>query len=283
MHISLAYSPDTDDAFMVHALKNRLLSWGEYEFEFISKDIQELNVAAQEQRYDITAISIAAYPSMAYNYLLMPIGASIGDDFGPAIVVRQDSPVRHWSELKGQRIAVPGTLTSAFFAAKELLGSFTPVPMYFLDIAPAVRSGTVDGGILIHELQLICEQHGLTKVGDLGKIWHRKFKLPLPLGANAIRRSLGHPHIQRLTELYTASIKHGLNARTSTLEAVLPQAKATLELADGNRYIDMYVNRRSLRIDQDVRMAIDTLFAIGSKYDLCTPVTLTEHFLVGGS
>jgi 1,4-dihydroxy-6-naphthoate synthase len=272
--ISIAYSPDTDDAFMVHALKERLVDWRGYSFTFTSADIQELNEAARRGVYDVTAISIAAYPSMADDYLLMTIGASIGDEFGPAVVVRPDAPFQTLADLAHRRIAIPGRNTSAFYAARGLIGAFDDVPLYFKDIAGAVKRGEVDAGILIHELQLDCESDGLRKVDDLGRAWHRSHALPLPLGANAIRRALGERVVREVGELLKASIEHGLAARDSTLRAALASSGAHLDVALGDRYIDMYVNRRSLGFAPDVREAMRRLIGIGVEEGLCRPLTL---------
>ena len=272
--ISIAFSPDTDDAFMVHALRAGLLTSDEYELSFTAADIQQLNRAAVDGTYDVTAISIAAYPHLTSQYLLMPIGASIGDDFGPAIIVSPDSPLTKPADLAGRRVAVPGLQTSAFFAARGLIGDFTAVPMSFLDISDAVLSGEVDAGILIHELQLNCEQRGLKKIGDLGLMWSERFQLPLPLGANAIKRDLGDKVIADITSLMRRSIEVGLANRQETLLEAMKSSQADLDEAHGDKYISMYVNRRSLALQADVREAITRLFTIGQDAGLCAPVDL---------
>ncbi|MEN9835781.1 MAG: hypothetical protein RL011_1974 [Pseudomonadota bacterium] len=274
--ISIAFSPDTDDAFMVHALRAGLVDTGNYEFTFTAADIQQLNEAAKEGIYDVTAISIAAYPDLAAEYLLMPIGASIGDDFGPAIIVKPGSPITSPSQLKDKRIAVPGLQTSAYFAARGLIGEFTAVPMSFLDIGDAVLTGEVDAGILIHELQLNCEQRGLSKIGDLGLMWSERFHLPLPLGANAIRRGLGDAVLKDVTALMRKSIEVGLTNRHDTLVEAMKSSKADLDLSGGEKYISMYVNRRSLALQTDVREAITRLFAIGANAGLCANISLAH-------
>ena len=272
--ISIAFSPDTDDAFMVHAMRAGHIDCGPFDFTYTAADIQHLNEQARLGRYDVTAISIAAYPGIADEYLLMPIGASIGDDFGPALIVRQDSALQDATELRGKRIAVPGRQTSAFFAARGLIGDFIDVPMGFLEISGAVARGEVDAGVLIHELQLDCEQRGFRKLGDLGKLWHAAKGLPLPLGANAIRRSLGPEAIHAITQLMRESIDFGLAHRASTLGEALKQSKAHLDLSLGDKYISMYVNERSLAMRPDVREAMAELFSIGAAAGLCPAVDL---------
>jgi 1,4-dihydroxy-6-naphthoate synthase len=276
--ISIAYSPDTDDAFMVHALRSGKLPAPGYDFSFVSADIQELNEAATRGVYDVTAISIAAYPSISDAYYMMPIGASIGDEFGPALIVRKDSPIQSPADLKGKRVAIPGRQTSAYFAARGLIGPFEAEPLHFLKIGPAVMAGEVDAGILIHELQLDCEAKGFRKLGDLGRLWHEAYRLPLPLGANAIKRSLGADVIRQVTELLRESIKVGLADREATLKAALSQSKAELDPAFGDRYISMYVNDRSLAFQPDVRDGIGRLFQLGEASGLCKRVELAEAF-----
>ena len=274
--ITLAFSPDTDDAFMVEALRQGQVDLGPYEFQCTAADIQQLNEQARHGVYDVTAISIAAYPALAADYLLMPVGASIGDEFGPALVVRADSAVTDASDLRGKTIAVPGLQTSAYLAARALLGDFTALPVGFRDVGPAVMSGRADAGILIHELQLTPETLGLRKVNDLGQLWWDRWHLPLPLGANAIRRSLGRQVISDVTAILRASIHAGLANREATLAAALAHSAADLDLAHGERYISMYVNHRSLAMAPDVREAMDRLFAIGTATGTTPPVSLDE-------
>jgi 1,4-dihydroxy-6-naphthoate synthase len=274
--ISIAYSPDTDDAFMVQALRSGQVNTGSYRFRFTAADIQELNALARQGVYDITAISIAAYPSLAKDYMLMPIGASIGDEFGPAIIVRPDSEITSVNELVGRRIAVPGLQTSAYFASRGLIGEFTAVPMSFLAIGEAVKNGDVAAGVLIHELQLDCEQRGFRKLADLGRLWSSRYNLPLPLGANAIKRDLGPQVIAEVTQILRDSIEFGLANRLATLKEALRSSKADIDLNAGDQYISMYVNHRSLAMQADVRAAMQQLFTIGEQTGLCPQVSLGE-------
>lgn len=278
MKITIAYSPDTDDQFMMLALKERRVDWQDFEFEFVVGDIQELNQKAREGIYEITAISVGAYPGLIDQYLLMPVGASIGDQFGPAIVVRPDSQLT-LDELKGRRIAVPGLNTSAHIAAQALIGPFTPVPMYFMDIRDAVMSGEIDAGVLIHELQLNPESQGLKKLTDLGRLWYDRFQLPLPLGANAIRRDLGAKNIERLSRIYRESIEVGLASRNQTIASAVASAaaKATLDEKLGDQYISMYVNQRSLEFQPDTLAGIKQLFDLGAARGLFAPIRLDEN------
>lgn len=278
--ITIAYSPDTDDAFMVRAMQDGAVDLRGYEFAFTSADIQELNDAATREVYDVTAISVAAYPDLSDRYLMMPVGASVGDEFGPALIVREGSPLRRPSELVEKRIAVPGLKTSAFFAARGVIGAFTAVPMHFTKIGPAVLAGDVDAGILIHELQLDCESKGFVKLGDLGKLWHAATGLPLPLGANAIRRGLGDAVIKDVNEIMRESVEYGLAHREDTLAKALSMSGAAIDAKLGDRYISMYVNERSLKFAQDARAGVQRLFAVGAEAGLCRSLAPDGAWLI---
>jgi len=275
--ITLAYSPDTDDAFMVYAIGAGLVDTEEFEFELYKADIQELNEKALENHFDVSAISIAAYPHIKQDYKIMTVGASIGDEFGPAIIVNLDAAISDPAALVGKRIAVPGLMTSAYFATRALIGDFDPVPMHFMKISDAVRAGEVDAGILIHEMQINCEDQGFKKLGDLGRLWHNKYKLPLPLGTNAIKRSLGDDKIARITKIMRKSIEVGLENREETLSLALDSSKADLTLALGDKYISMYVNHRSLHLQDDVRTAMQIMYDNGASAGLCEPVSVKEN------
>ena len=276
--ISIAYSPDTDDAFMVLALREKRVDWENFEFSFTVGDIQELNDAARNSVFDITAISVGAYPNLRENYLLMPVGASVGDEFGPAVVTSPTNPLSI-DDLVGKRIAVPGLNTSAHIAAQALFGPFTAVPMYFMEIRDAVMRGDVDAGILIHELQLDPESAGLRKISDLGRLWYDRFQLPLPLGANAIRRNLGPETISRLSRIYRRSVEVGLENRAATISSAVNSAAAKdlLDEAMGDRYISMYVNHRSLEFQEDVLAGIRTMFEQGAQKGVFLPLDLAGH------
>lgn len=276
--IKLAYSPDTDDAFMAAAMREKLIDWGDYDFEFTTADIQKLNDAASHGIYDVCAISIAAYPFIKDDYIMMPIGASIGDKFGPSIVVKKDSTIHDISELLSKSIALPGAATSAFFAATAVLPKFTAKHMAFDKISAVVESGEVDCGILIHESQLTPEESGLRKIADLGILWDEKYHLPLPLGTNAIRRDLGKKAIQEITSIYRASVQYGLDNREETIKKASSKAIMGLPYDLANEYIDRYVNHRSLKVEDDVLEGIKTLLSVGAENNLC-PNSLQTEFI----
>lgn len=278
--ITLAYSPDTDDAFMAQALIDKKVTHPNYTFKFYSKDIQELNVAAKEGLYDITAISIAAYPSIADKYVMIPVGASIGEGFGPAIIVRKDSDIKTPEDLAGKRIAVPGRETSAYFSATALLPNFDPEFMIFSDIEDAVFSGKVDAGILIHELQIDCESGAFRKIDDLGNLWAKKFDgLPLPLGTNAIRKSFSPEVIIDLVEIYRESIRYAFANRKETLEKAIASANPGMSYQLGDKYIDMFVNDRALKLDDDVKIGIQKLYDSGFEHGLCQKMHQSDYLI----
>src|ERR1041385_2194029 len=184
-NITLAHSPDSDDAFMFYGLATHKLDTGKLNFKHLLKDIQTLNEEAMRGTYDVTAISFHAYAYIADKYALLPHGASIGDNYGPIVV--SPEPVKA-EDLSKIRVAVPGTLTSAFLALRIFNPSFEYEVVPFDQIIAAVREGRCDAGLLIHEGQLFYGKLGLHKVIDLGEWWHERTGLPLPMGGNAIRR-----------------------------------------------------------------------------------------------
>ena len=275
-HITIAYSPDTDDAFMVYAMRQELVDTGSFTFSYTTGDIETLNEAAKLGSYDICAISVAAYPAIRSSYLLMPVGASVGVDFGPAIIVKQNSSVSQYLELQNARIGVPGLSTSAHLAAQHLFGPFEAVPYEFQAIETAVEAGEVDAGILIHERQIAVRQE-FRSLGNLGQLWQENHQRPLPLGTNAIRRSLGLENIKALTEIYTASVKYGLNNRQQVLEAALRESSAPITLKEADRYIEMYVNKYSVAHDDAVLAGMQHLLDAGSTLGLYDQLIVADH------
>lgn len=255
--ISVAYSPDSDDSFMMWALKNRLIPWGEFEFEFYRDDIHQLNKMALERRFDITAISMAHYPSIAQAYLLLPVGSSIGEAYGPALVTTSDSPWRNLDDLKNRRIAIPGKTTSAYVAAHTLIGDFDAKEFYFKDIMQAVAGGEVDAGILIHEEQMEPTRNGkLRKLADLGQLWHDRFNTALPLGGNAIARDIGQDQRTKLSEMLQASILYGLSHRSEAIKAALLESNAAIDDGLADQYINQYVNHQTVQLDEAMSLAV---------------------------
>ncbi|MBA2378676.1 MAG: ABC transporter substrate-binding protein [Blastocatellia bacterium] len=236
--ITVAHSPDSDDAFMFYGLATHKLETDGLKFEHTLKDIQSLNEDARNGLFDVTAISFHAYAYVADKYALLPHGASIGDKYGPIVVSREP---RKPEEIKLMKIAVPGELTSAYLALRLYDQEFEHVVVPFDEIIDAVQKGDVDAGLLIHEGQLFYKQLGLDKVLDLGEWWHEKTGLPLPMGGNVIRRDLGPELMSRVSKHLHSSIVYSLENREDALAYALQFARdMSPELAD--RFIAMWVN-----------------------------------------
>ena len=258
--ISLAHSPDSDDAFMFYALATHKLETGNIEFEHVLQDIQTLNEEARKGTYDVTAISFHAYAYISDKYALLPHGASIGDNYGPIVVSNNELDP---SELSNLTIAVPGTLTSAFLALRIFNPDFKYEVVPFDQIIEAVNEGQCDAGLLIHEGQLFYHNLGLHKVLDLGEWWHEHTGgLPLPMGGNAIRRSLGPELIGEVSALLEESIRYSLDNREDALQYALQFAR-DMDPALADRFVGMWVNELTLDYGERGRAAVRRLLAEG--------------------
>ncbi len=279
MQIKIAYSPDSDDAFMMGPLVTKAIDWQGFELEFFREDIQELNQKALSPTppYDITAISIAAYPFMQDSYRMVDVGASVGDAYGPAVMIHNNHRVTDIADLSGLKIAVPGLQTSTYFAAKICFPENDFIPMSFLDILPAIESQKVDAGILIHELQML-ECSFARKAFDLGVVWQNQTNLPLPLGTNAIRRSLGEDTHQKLRNLLLESVDHALEHRKEYLDYIqkVGGKKFSWSKEQDDAYIDRYVNANSREFTPKVKEAITYLYEKASDMGICPRVTEKE-------
>ena len=258
--IRVGHSPDPDDAFMFHALANDKLETGRYRFTHELQDIESLNRRAFDGELELTAVSLHGYAYVADKYALCACGASMGDDYGPMVVARQA-----WSidDLRGKKIAVPGTLTTAFLTLKLLLGDdFEHEVHPFDEILNVVERGEADAGLVIHEGQLTYADQGLSLIVDLGKWWKRETGLPLPLGANAIRRDLGREVMEEVTVLLRQSIQYGLDHRS---EALVHAAKygRDLDPERNDTFVGMYVNDWTLDFGDVGRQAVATLLRRG--------------------
>lgn len=257
--ITVAHSPDSDDAFMFYGLATNKLHTGGITFTHVLKDIQTLNEEAMRGTYDVTAISFHAYAYIADKYILLPHGASIGDNYGPVIVSREPAAPEEIPDLK---IAVPGTLTSAFLALRIFNQSFEYEVVPFDQIIEAVKEGSCDAGLLIHEGQLFYESVGLHKVLDLGEWWHERTGLPLPMGGNAIRRDLGPSLMREVSQLLRESIRYALDHREDALQYAMQFARdMDPELAD--RFVAMWVNDLTLDYTERGREAVSRLLSDG--------------------
>jgi 1,4-dihydroxy-6-naphthoate synthase len=258
--ISIAHSPDSDDAFMFYGLATNKVRVPGFKFTHTLTDIETLNHRAiDEAFYDVTAISFHAYPYLQQNYTLMPCGGSVGEGYGPMVVApRKLTP----ASIKKTRIAVPGTLTTAYLTLKLFAPEVQTVTVPFDKIIPAVVSGEFDAGLIIHEGQLTFANDGLVKALDLGAWWREETGLPLPLGGNAIRRSLGREVMLTTTNALRDSIQHALDHREEALTYAMQFAR-DLDPALANQFVGMYVNERTLNYGEDGREAIRKLLAMG--------------------
>ncbi len=257
--ITVAHSPDADDAFMFYALAQGKIGDPDLEFTHVLEDIQTLNDRAHRGEYEVTAVSFHAYAYLTRRYALLPHGASIGDGYGPMIVARR--PV-HPDELRGKRIAIPGMLTTAALVLGLWDASLDHVAMTFDRIMDAVAAGEVDAGLIIHEGQVTYGSLGLHKVVDFGEWWKEETGLPLPLGGNAIRKDLGEDLMRRISRLLRDSIQYALTHREEALDYAMQYGRdMNRRLAD--RFVGMYVNDLTLEYGERGRSAVRRLLAMG--------------------
>ncbi|MGB8258805.1 MAG: MqnA/MqnD/SBP family protein [Terracidiphilus sp.] len=260
LEISIAHSPDSDDAFMFYGLATNKIRVPGYKFSHTLCDIETLNQRAQREAfYDVTAISFHAYPYVQENYTLMGCGGSVGEGYGPMVV--SSKPLAA-ADLKRVKIAVPGTMTTAFLALKVFNPELQTVVVPFDQIIPRILSGEFDAGLIIHEGQLTYSSAGLYKVVDLGIWWRETTGLVLPLGGNAIRRSLGADRHKIISKALRDSIQHALDHREQALEYAMQFAR-DLDAALASRFVAMYVNERTLDYGADGREAIRKLLDMG--------------------
>ncbi len=265
--LRVGHSPDPDDAFMFHALANDKIPTGNFRFVHELQDIETLNRRALKGELEVTAVSIHAYSQLLDKYALLPSGCSMGDRYGPMVVARRPMKIEALPQIK---IAVPGTLTTAFLTLKLLFDSigakdrvvFEVIP--FDEIIPAVASGKYDAGLIIHEGQLTFQNQGLRLVVDLGVWWQEKTGLPLPLGGNVVRKDLGADTMKEISRLLKQSIRYGLAHRREALEYALKYARdMDIDLAD--KFVGMYVNDWTLDYGERGRAAVRRLLDEGHR------------------
>jgi 1,4-dihydroxy-6-naphthoate synthase len=260
MKITVAHSPDSDDAFMFYGLATGHVPTDGIEVEHLLVDIETLNHAAFKGTYEVSAVSFNAYAHLTDKYLLLPHGSSMGDNYGPIVVARSDGP----SSVKGVTVAVPGTLTTAFLTLRLYDPDVAFTVMPFDQIQDAVREGKVAAGLLIHEGQLTYADAGLKKVVDLGEWWLLETGLPLPLGANVARRDLGADTLFDLSDVLRESIQAGLDNRDEAMEYAMQFGRGLdTELAD--RFVGMYVNELTCDYGEEGRQAVRELLSRAEK------------------
>jgi len=258
--LGLAHSPDSDDAFMFYALATGKVRLPGVKFTHVLCDIETLNQAARQETYDVTALSFYGYAFVADKYVLLDCGASFGEGYGPIVVASH--PIKK-NDLAGRKVAIPGTLTTSYLALKLFEPNVETVTMPFDKILDAVQAKEVEAGLLIHEGQLLFSQIGLHRVVDLGQWWQEETGLPLPLGANAIRRSLGPEMGRQVARVIRESVSYALAHREAALEYAMQFARdMDPELAD--KFIGMYVNRWTLDYGDEGRRAVRELLARGA-------------------
>jgi 1,4-dihydroxy-6-naphthoate synthase len=260
MEISIAHSPDSDDAFMFYGLATNKIRVPGYKFSHTLCDIETLNRRAQDEAFfDVSAISFHAYPYVQDNYTLMGCGGSVGEGYGPMVVSLR--PLSH-DDLRRIKIAIPGTMTTAYLALKIFNPEIETEVVPFDQIIPAILAGRYDAGLIIHEGQLTYTTSGLYKVIDLGLWWREITGLMLPLGGNAIRRSLGAESHKIISKALRDSIQHALDHREQALEYAMQFAR-DLDTSLASRFVSMYVNERTLDYGADGRNAIRKLLEMG--------------------
>jgi 1,4-dihydroxy-6-naphthoate synthase len=260
--ITVGHSPDPDDAFMFYALAHNKLDTGDLQFRHVLQDIETLNRRALRGELEVTAISIHAYAALLDKYALLPSGCSMGDRYGPMVVARRPLTVE---QLKTARIAVPGTLTTAFLTLRLLLpDGFTHEVLPFDQIIRAVADGRFDAGLIIHEGQLTFQNQGLHLVVDLGVWWQEKTGLPLPLGGNVVRRDLGERTMRDISRLLKESIRYSLDHRSEALDYALGYAR-DMDKALADRFVGMYVNDWTLDYGPRGREAVSRLLEEGHR------------------
>jgi len=277
--INLGHSPDPDDAFMFYGLATGQLDSGPYHFNHILQDIQTLNERALKNELEVSAISLHTYPYIAQNYALMACGCSMGDNYGPMIVAKKPYTLQELQAGGNLRIAIPGTMTTAFLAASIALGKgFRNIVKPFDEILQFVQDGHADAGLIIHEGQLTYQNQGLVCCLDLGQWWMQRTGLPLPLGGNVIRRDLGPDHVRAVTRKIKESIQFSLDHRAEAVQHALQYARdMNVNLAD--EFVGMYVNKWTLDYGPRGREAVNRLLDEGAAFGMipkCTPVEFID-------
>ena len=257
--ITVAHSPDSDDAFMFYGMATNKVRVPGVKFTHTLCDIETLNRKAMEGFYDITAVSFHAYPYIQDKYAVMPTGGSVGEGYGPMIVASRNIPVEEVTKLK---IAVPGTMTTAYLALKLFAPDVVTEVVPFDQIIPRVLEGKYEAGLIIHEGQLTYGKEGLHRIVDMGKWWRDLTGMPLPLGGNAIKRDLGPELILECCKALRDSIQYALDNREEALQYAMQFAR-DLDVQQADKFVGMYGNERTLDYGKDGREAITKLLDMG--------------------
>ncbi|HMF78428.1 MAG TPA: MqnA/MqnD/SBP family protein [Bryobacteraceae bacterium] len=272
LEIVCAHSPDSDDAFMFYAMATKKVRSRTLNFRHVLEDIESLNRKATEGLYELTAISYHAYPYVADKYVLLSSGSSVGDGYGPLVVSHK--PLSS-ADLKGKKIAIPGAMTTAFLSLKLFEPDFEPVVVPFDKILAAVKDHEVDAGLIIHEGQLTYGHGGLHNVLDLGKWFKAKYDLPLPLGANALRRDLSAEVQAECSRVMRESIQHALDHREEALNYAMQFAR-DLDTRLADQFVGMYVNHYTVDGGDLIPRAAQKLLDLGFEAGLIPHKTIVE-------
>jgi 1,4-dihydroxy-6-naphthoate synthase len=272
--ISVAHSPDSDDAFMFYGLATNKVRVPGLKFTHTLSDIETLNRKAKDAFYDLTAISFHAYPYLQDHYALLPTGGSVGEGYGPMIVANRDYSVE---QIKNKKIAIPGTLTTAYLVLKLFAPDVQTEVVPFDQIIPQVLQGRYEAGLIIHEGQLTYSKSGLHRIVDFGKWWREETGLPLPLGGNAIKRELGAEVMHEVSTALRESIQYALDHRDEALEYAMQFAR-DLDRQLASRFVSMYVNERTLDYGDEGRKAIVRLLEMGHERGII-PIKPTIEFI----
>lgn len=251
--LTLGHSPDPDDAFMFYAMAEDKIDTRGWKFEHILQDIQTLNERAQREELDISAVSIHAFAYIADKYALLSCGASMGDNYGPMVVAREDIPL---ADLTAKKIAIPGTMTSAYMALRLAIGDFEYEVVPFDQIMEGVVEGKYEAGLLIHEGQLTYGANGLKLILDLGVWWNERHGLPLPLGGNVVRRALGEEAIREIAQIMRESIRYSLEHRDVAVKHSMQWGRG-LDQALADEFVGMYVNDLTLDYGEAGRKSVE--------------------------
>ncbi len=266
--LTIAYTPDSDDAFYYNAIEAGHVALPGYLPHFSTEPMSVLNRAVVRGVYDVTAISSVVYPQIAERYAILSVGTSVGRGYGPVLISKQPQTTR---DLAGCQVGVPGIPTTGWFLLRCLCPDAVPVEMAYDEIAGVVARGELAAGVMIHEELLHYPRAGLQRVVDLGADWCQRHELPLPVGLNVIRRDLGYPAMERICLALRRSLEYGLNHPEETLARV----KASVPgIRDGctEQFVSMFANADSVRMPADVRTALHVLFNQVADLGLCPAV-----------
>jgi 1,4-dihydroxy-6-naphthoate synthase len=262
--ITVGHTPDMDDAFMFYAIASGAIPMDGLRFEHVIQDIQTLNRRALQAELDMTAVSAASYPVIAKDYWIVSVGSSVGQNYGPLVISKDP---RSPEGLSGRRIAIPGLDTTAALLLRLAVADFTPVEMPFEQIPDAVLRGEADAGLVIHEWQLTYRDAGLLPVLDLGMWWQQQVKLPVPLGLNVVKKSLGRDTARQAATLLRESILYAFAHQDAALDYAMRYGRGT-DVNRSRQFIGMYVNEESLTISKPCREALRVLYHLAHEAGL---------------